>query len=112
MNCYYFRKNNYIFFILSILIFVNGFWVFKENFATNAYKTYIINKFYNDLYKKSQSKPIKVYIDKTPYDEDDTTILFRMKEYGVKYSLSNFADKTYQKIKTNSTITDSYSIKY
>lgn len=112
MNCYYFRRNKLIFFILSTLLIANGLWTAKENLATNAYKTYIMNKFYNDLYKISQTKLIEVFIDKTPYDEDDTTILFRMEEYGVSFRIKNKTDENFKKIKTDSTITNSYSIKY
>ena len=112
MNCYYFRKNNFIFFVLSLLLIVNGLLAFRENIATNAYKTYVMNSFYNDLFIKSQIKPIEVHIKKTALDEDDTTILFRLNEYGVKYNLSNYLDRDFEKIKTEATVSDSYSIKF
>ena len=51
-------------------------------------------------------------MDKTPHDEDDVTILPRLKEYGVRFILVNKIDKNFKKIKTESTITDSYSIKF
>lgn len=112
INCYYFRKNNFIFFLISILIIINGLWITKENIGANAYKTYVMSKFYNNLYHISQTKPIEIYIDKTPYDEDDTTILFRMNEYGVNYIIKNSTDKNFKKIKTDCTISNSYSINY
>ena len=111
INCYYFRKNNLIFCALSFLILFNGLWVMKENISVNAYKTNVINKFYNNLYVKSQNKPIEVYMSKAPFNEDDTTILFRMNEYGVKYKMVDKLDKDFNKIKTDATITDSYWIK-
>ncbi len=110
-NCYYFRKNNYIFYLLSILILVNGIWVAKENFSTNAYKTYLINNFYNELFEKSQNSDVSIYIDKTPLDEDDVTVLFRLKEYGIYYNLSNELDDNFEKIKTDATISNSYWLK-
>ncbi|MBQ8635737.1 hypothetical protein IJ425_06260 [bacterium] len=112
INCYYFRKNKIIFFLLSALIIANGLWVAKENFATNAYKTYVMNNFYNNLYEKTKNKPIDVYIDKTPHDEDDSTILFRMNEYGIKYILNDIANEDFKEIKTDCTITNSYKIRY
>lgn len=110
-NCFYFRKNKIIFSILAILIIVNGLWVLKENFAVNAYKTYVINNFYNNLYEISQTKKISVYIDKTPFDEDDSTILQRLKEYGVDYNIADKTDIGFNTIKTDATITKSYMIK-
>jgi hypothetical protein len=71
-----------------------------------------MNNFYNDLFIKSQIKPIEVHMKKTPLDEDDTTILFRLNEYGVKYKLSNYLDRDFEKIKTEATVSDSYSIKF
>jgi len=112
INCYYLRKNKAIFYILSLLIIINGFWVMKENFATYAYKTYVVNKFYNELYEKSLKKPIKIYIDKTPYDEEDTTILFRMNEYGVNYKLTDKKDNSFIAPKTDITVTKDYYLKY
>ena len=112
INCYYFRKNNFIFFALSALLIVNGLWAFKENIATNAYKSYVMNTFYNDLFVQSQTKPIEIHMKKISFDEDDTTILPRLKEYGVQYKLVNYLDRDFEKIKTEATISDSYSIKY
>ena len=112
MICCYFRKNNYIFYLLSLLILLNGFTVAKENFLTYAYKTYVMNNFYVGLYEKSKDKTILIYVDKTPYDEDDSSILFRMLEYGVNYELSDKLDKSFKKIKTDCTVSDSYYIKY
>lgn len=111
LNCYYFRKNNLIFYGLSLLLVINGFWVMKENFSVNAYKTYVMNNFYNDLYKKSLKKPIEVYMSKTPFNEDDTTILFRMNEYGIQYKLVDKLDKDFNRIKTDVTVANSYWVK-
>ena len=97
---------------MTILMIFNGLWTGKENIFANAYKSYTINSFYNDLYEKSKNKQIKIYMDKTPHDEDDVTILPRLKEYGVRFILVNKIDKNFKKIKTESTITDSYSIKF
>jgi predicted 3-demethylubiquinone-9 3-methyltransferase (glyoxalase superfamily) len=71
-----------------------------------------MSNFYNDLYDNSQIKQLKVYIDKTPYDEDDTTILFRMKEYGINYTLTDNATNDFKTIHTDCTITKSYKISY
>ena len=112
ISAYFLRKNNFIFYILCFLIILNGYFVAKENILTNAYKTYVMNGFYNDLYEKSKSKKIYVYMDKTPNDEDDSTVLFRLKEYGVNYELSDRLSSDFKKIKTDCTISDSYYIKY
>ena len=112
MIAYFFRKKNVVFYFLCGLIILNGYTVSKENFLTYAYKTYVMNNFYNDLYNKSKNKKIFIYINKTPYDEDDSTILFRMKEYGINYELSNELNKSFEKIKTDCTITDSYYINF
>ena len=112
LNCYSLRKNKWIFYILSILLIINGLWIYKENFSTSGYKTYVMSNFYNDLYDNSQIKQLKVYIDKTPYDEDDTTILFRMKEYGINYTLTDKATNDFKTIHTDCTITKSYKISY
>lgn len=111
LNCYYFRKNNLIFYILSLLLIFNGFWVMKENLAVNAYKTFVMNRYYNELYQKSLKKPLEVYMSKTPFNEDDTTILFRMNEYGIQYKLVDKLDKDFEKIKTDATVASSYWIK-
>ena len=110
-NCYYFRKNNLIFYLMIILIMINGFWVMKENFAVNAYKTYVMNSYYNKLYQKSLKKPLEIYMSKVPFNEDDATILFRMKEYGIQYKLVDKLDKDFEKIKTEVTVASSYWVK-
>ncbi len=104
---FFFRKNNLIFYVLSLLLIINGLWTAKENISVTAYKTYVMNNFYNNLY----GKKISVYMDKTPYDEDDATILPRLKEYGITYELSDKKDNTFKQIKTDCTITKSYYIK-
>jgi hypothetical protein len=111
LNCYYFRKNNLIFYSLSLLLVINGFWVMKENLSVNAYKTYVMNSYYNELFQKSLQKPLEVYMSKTPFNEDDTTILFRMNEYGIQYKLVDKLDKDFEKIKTDVTVASSYWIK-
>ena len=111
LNCYYFRKNNLIFYGLSFLLIVNGLWVLKENLFANAYKTYVMNSYYNELFEKTKNKSIKIYMDKKNNDEDDSTILFRMNEYGIKYTLVDKKNKDFGKIKTQATISNSYEIK-
>ena len=111
INCYYFRKNNLIFYALSLLLIINGLWVMKENFAVNAYKTYVMNNYYNQLYRKSLEKPLEVYMSKASFNEDDTTILFRMNEYGIQYKLVDELDKDFEKIKTEVTVASQYWIK-
>lgn len=110
--CYYLRKKHFVFYLLSFLILLNGFTVAKENFFTYAYKTYVMNNFYVDLYNKTKDRKILIYVDKTPYDENDSSILYRMLEYGVNYELSDKLDKSFKKIKTDCTVSDSYYIKY
>ncbi|MBR5303862.1 MAG: hypothetical protein IKU37_03445 [Candidatus Gastranaerophilales bacterium] len=111
LNCYYFRKNNQIFYILSLLLIFNGLWVMKENLAVNAYKTYVMNNYYNNLYQKSLQRPLEVYMSKTPFNEDDTTIIFRMNEYGIQYKLVDKLDKDFKKIKTEVTVASQYWVK-
>jgi len=108
--CYYIEKKRAFFYILCGLILLNGAWVMRENIAVTAYKTFVMNNFYNDLYEKSKTKKIQVFIDKTPYDENDSTILERMKEYGVDFEISDTPDKNFVLPKTDCTITDSYRI--
>ena len=111
INCYYFRKNNYIFYLLTILILFNGFWTAKENFSTMAYKTYVMNNFYNELFEKSKQNQITVYVDKTPLNEADITILFRLREYGIDYSLSSKLEDDFEKMEISTSISDSYWLK-
>ena len=110
--CYYFRKNNFIFFFLIGLIMANGFLTLRENYFGNAYKTYVMSEYYNHLYRISQKQPILIYKNRVNEDEDDETILERLNEYGVKYSLSGEKDESFDLIKTKATISKNYYIKY
>ena len=108
---YYFRNKNAIFYIFTLLLLFNGLWVAKENLAVNAYKTYVMHKFYDDLYYDSQNKKVLVYFDKKENPEDDSTILTRMREYGIEYEIVEKYDDGFEQIKTDSTISDAYRIK-
>ena len=110
--CYYFRKNGIIFYILSALIIFNGYLTFKENYFSSAYKTYVMNEYYNHLYRISEQKQILIYKNNVAMNEDDETILERLKEYGVNYKLSNDLDNDFELIKTKATISKNYYIKY
>lgn len=110
MVCYYLRKKDAIFYIFSFLLILNGCWVFRENISVSAYKTFVMNKFYENLF--SQNKKIFVYMDKNLYDEDDATVLPRMREYGIDYELVDNYDDGYKLINTDCTISKSYRIKY
>lgn len=110
--CYYFRKNNIIFYILSALIIFNGYLTLKENYFSSAYKTYVMNEYYNHLYRISEQKQILIYKNNISMNEDDETILERLKEYGVNYKLSNDLDNDFELIKTKATISKNYYIKY
>lgn len=112
INCYYFRKNKIIFYVLGFLLLINGLWIIKENFSANAYRTYVMNSFYNDLYQKSQDKKLNIYIDKTQHAEDDATILARLNEYGINYNIVYNFDESYKQLKTDISITQSYKVKY
>lgn len=103
------KKREAIFYIFTVLLIINGFWTAKENISVTAYKTYVMSNFYNNLYSKNEK--ILVYMDKTPYDEDDTTILPRLKEYGINFELVDKKDETFELIKTDCTISKSYYIK-
>jgi len=96
---------------LLTLTLLNSFWILKENISTAAYKTYIMNKFYNDLYKISQEKPILININKQNNDEDDTSIIFRLNEYGINYKLTNEIDESFKLFNTDCTISKGYKIK-
>jgi hypothetical protein len=112
MVCYYFRKNNIIFYILSFLILLNGFMTLKENYLSNAYSTYVINDFYNKLYEYSKTKKILIYKTNTANDEDDETVLERLREYGVDFELTDKKSGDFKMIKTETTISKNYYIKY
>ena len=109
--CYYLRKNKILFYFLSFLITINGLWILKENLYATAYKTYIINSFYNELYEKSKNKDILIYKDKTPKPEDDETVIFRLGQYGINYTLVYDFDKTFKELKNEYSISRSYKIK-
>ena len=90
----------------------NGFLTLRENYFGNAYKTYVMSEYYNHLYRISQKQPISIYKNRVNEDEDDETILERLNEYGVKYSLSGEKDESFDLIKTKATISKNYYIKY
>ncbi len=112
MVCYYFRKNNIIFYLFVVLLLLNGFMTLRENYFASAYKTYIMNEYYDYLYRFSQKHPLEIYKDTNYIDEDDETILERMKEYGVNFKISNDRNKYFEPIKTQATISKSYYIKF
>ena len=106
---YKIEKKSAIF--LLTLTLLNSFWIAKENLSTTAYKTYSMNKFYNELYELSLSKPILINIDKTSNDEDDASIIFRLNEYGINYQLSDKIDDSFKLFDTDCTISKGYKIK-
>ena len=96
--------------ILALLL-INGFWVLKENFLANAYKTNVIYNFYQDLYEKSKTKPIKIYIEKSSLDENDSTIIPRLEEFGVDFEIVDNKDNSFKKLKNEHSISNSYYFK-
>ena len=108
---YYFKKKKYILYMILALLLINGFWVLKENFLANAYKTNVIYNFYQDLYEKSKTKPIKIYIEKSSLDENDSTIIPRLEEFGVDFEIVDDKDNSFKKLKNEHSISNSYYFK-